>query len=157
MGFIIDLGSPRPRGPEEVLSTCPPWYHDSISFRGRQTWLRIGLIAHDNKKPQLVDFVVRHQPAFARHELYATGHTGQQIADRTGLSVHCFLSGPLGGDQQMGSRIADGQLDMLFFFRDPLFAHPHEPDVSALLRVSDVRGIPVATNAATAEGLVHLL
>lgn len=119
--------------------------------------MRIGLIAHDNKKSALVDFVALHQQAFSHHELYATGHTGRQVMDRTGLSVHCLLSGPLGGDQQMGSRIAEGGIDMLFFFRDPLFAHPHEPDVTALLRLSDVRGIPVATNPATAKGLIHLL
>lgn len=119
--------------------------------------MRIGLIAHDTKKADMVEFVARHQDRFQRHELYATGHTGQQIADRTGLLVHCFMSGPLGGDQQMGSRIAEGALDMLFFFRDPLFAHPHEPDVSALLRLSDVQGIPVATNPATADALIHLL
>ena len=119
--------------------------------------MRIGLIAHDNKKSLMVDFVARHREAFARHELFATGHTGQQIMDRTGLNVYCLMSGPMGGDQQMGSRIAEGAIDMLFFFRDPLFAHPHEPDVSALLRLSDVQGIPVATNPATAEGLAHLL
>jgi len=119
--------------------------------------MRIGLIAHDTKKALMVEFVDRHRDRFSRHELYATGHTGQQIIENTGLAVHCLLSGPLGGDQQMGSRIAEGDIDMLFFFRDPLFAHPHEPDVSALLRLSDVRGIPVATNIATAEGLVHIL
>ena len=119
--------------------------------------VRIGLIAHDTKKGDMVEFVARYQDRFQRHELFATGHTGQQIADRTGLAVHCFMSGPLGGDQQMGSRIAEGTMDMLFFFRDPLFAHPHEPDVSALLRLSDVRSIPVATNPATAEALIHLL
>ncbi len=119
--------------------------------------MRIGLIAHDNKKTLLVDFVECHQQQFAAHILYATGHTGQQIMTRTGLDVHCLLSGPMGGDQQMGSRIAEGAIDMLFFFRDPLFAHPHEPDVTALLRLSDVRGIPIATNPATADALVHLL
>lgn len=119
--------------------------------------MRIGLIAHDNKKPLMVEFIARYQDRFESHDLYATGHTGQQIADRTGMVVHCLLSGPLGGDQQMGGRIAEGQIDMLFFFRDPLFAHPHEPDVSALLRLSDVRGIPVATNPATAEALIQLL
>lgn len=119
--------------------------------------MRIGLIAHDTKKTALVEFVARHRDRFFRHELFATGHTGQQIADHTGLLVHCLLSGPLGGDQQMGSRIAEGTIDMLFFFRDPLFAHPHEPDVTALLRLSDVQGIPVATNGATAEALAHVL
>ncbi|MCY0878327.1 MAG: methylglyoxal synthase [Firmicutes bacterium] len=119
--------------------------------------MRIGLIAHDSKKSIMVEFVARHEARFRGHELFATGHTGQLIQEKTGLPVHCFLSGPLGGDQQMGSRIAEGAIDMLFFFRDPLFAHPHEPDVSALLRLSDVRVIPVATNPATAEGLIHLL
>ncbi|MDA8204607.1 MAG: methylglyoxal synthase [Thermaerobacter sp.] len=119
--------------------------------------MRIGLIAHDNKKSEMVDFVARHQQKFRGHELFATGHTGQQIIERTGLPITCLISGPLGGDQQMGSRIAEGHIDVLFFFRDPLFAHPHEPDVSALLRVCDVRGIPVATNPATAEALIPLL
>jgi methylglyoxal synthase len=119
--------------------------------------MRIGIIAHDTKKDVLVDFVVRHQNRFAHHSLWATGHTGQRIQEETGLKVNCLLPGPLGGDQEMGSLIAEGAIDLLFFFRDPLFAHPHEPDVSALLRVSDVRGIPVATNLATGEGLVHLL
>ncbi len=119
--------------------------------------MRVGLIAHDTKKTSLVEFADKYRDRFARHELFATGHTGQLVADKTGLAVHCFLSGPLGGDQQMGSRIAEGAIDMLFFFRDPLFAHPHEPDVTALLRLSDVQGIPVATNSATAEALVHLL
>ncbi len=119
--------------------------------------MRIGLIAHDTKKDLLVAFVDRHRERFSIHELYATGHTGQRVADRTNLPVHCLLSGPLGGDQQMGSRIAEGLIDMLFFFRDPLFAHPHEPDVSALLRLCDVREIPVATNPKTAEGLIYLL
>lgn len=119
--------------------------------------MRIGLIAHDTKKDLLVTFVARYQDRFSAHELYATGHTGQRVSERTGLMVHCLLSGPMGGDQQMGSRIAEGRIDMLFFFRDPLFAHPHEPDVTALLRVCDVREIPVATNPATAEGLIHLL
>lgn len=119
--------------------------------------MQIGLIAHDNKKTLMVDFVRRYQAQFSRHQLFATGHTGQMITEKTGLVVHCLLAGPMGGDQQMGSRIAEGDIDMLFFFRDPLFAHPHEPDVTALLRLSDVRGIPVATNPATAEGLTHML
>lgn len=119
--------------------------------------MQIALIAHDTKKTLLVAFVGKNREHFSRHELFATGHTGQQIADHTGLPVHCLLSGPMGGDQQMGGRIAQGDIQMLFFFRDPLFAHPHEPDVSALLRISDVRGIPVATNTATAEALIHLL
>jgi len=116
--------------------------------------MRIGLIAHDRKKEELVAFVGRYADVFGRHRLYATGHTGQLLTERLGLVVHLFMAGPEGGDQQMGSKIAQGELDWLFFLRDPLFAHPHEPDVSALLRISDVRGIPVATNLATAEALV---
>ena len=119
--------------------------------------MRIGLIAHDTKKRDLVAFVARHRRAFEGHELWATGHTGQLLEAEVGLPVHRVLSGPLGGDQQMGSKIATGELDILFFLRDPLFAHPHEPDVTALLRVSDVRGIPVATNLATAEWLVKAM
>lgn len=119
--------------------------------------MRIGLIAHDRKKEDLVEFIGRHREVFGRHSLFATGHTGQLVADRLGLSVHRFMSGPEGGDQQMGSKIAEGEMDWLFFLRDPLFAHPHEPDVSALLRLCDVRGIPVATNLATAEALVASL
>ncbi|MCL8206993.1 MAG: methylglyoxal synthase [Actinomycetia bacterium] len=119
--------------------------------------MRVGLIAHDTKKAALVAFVARHRDRFARHELWATGHTGQKVAAETGLAVHALMPGPMGGDQQMGSRIAQGEIDVLFFFRDPLFAHPHEPDVSALLRVCDVRDIPVATNPATAEWVVRAL
>ena len=119
--------------------------------------MRIGLIAHDRKKSELVEFVGRHREIFRRHQLYATGHTGQILSERLGLSVHCFMPGPEGGDQQMGSKIAEGEMDWLFFLRDPLFAHPHEPDVSALLRLCDVRGIPVATNVATAEALAASL
>jgi len=119
--------------------------------------MRVGLIAHDTKKEALVAFVAGHRERFGRHELVATGHTGARIGEATGLAVERVMSGPMGGDQQIGSRIAEGRIDILFFLRDPLFAHPHEPDVSALLRVCDVRGIPVATNLATAELLVAAL
>lgn len=119
--------------------------------------VRIGVIAHDTKKDSLVVFVTEYRERFSRHELWATGHTGQRISEATGLQVTCLMPGPMGGDQQMGSRIAEGNIDMLFFFRDPLFAHPHEPDVSALLRVCDVRGIPVATNVSTARLLAAAL
>jgi len=129
----------------------------NIHDKKRGATLRIGLIAHDRKKEELVAFIGRHRDVFCQHTLYATGHTGQLLTDRLGLSVHCFMAGPEGGDQQMGSKIAEGEMDWLFFLRDPLFAHPHEPDVSALLRISDVRGIPVATNLATAEALVASL
>lgn len=113
--------------------------------------MRIALIAHDKKKRELADFVGEHKDLFAAHELVATGTTGQLIADETGLKVKRYQSGPLGGDQQIGALIANGEIDMLFFLRDPLTPHPHEPDVSALLRLCDVHSIPVATNVATAK------
>lgn len=119
--------------------------------------MRIALIAHDRKKDDLVAFVKRWRHVFARHELVATGTTGRRLAEATGLPVHCFLSGPLGGDQQIGSEIASGRIDAVFFLRDPLTAHPHEPDISALLRLCDVQGIPIATNLATAQALVDRL
>ena len=116
--------------------------------------MRIALIAHDKLKPDMLTFASRHRDALAQHELVATGTTGRLLAEATGLPVHCFLSGPLGGDQQIGSEIASGRIDCVLFLRDPLTAHPHEPDVSALLRLCDVRGIPAATNVATARGLM---
>lgn len=119
--------------------------------------MRIALIAHDKLKPAMVTLCAEFRGVLARHELFATGTTGRLVAEHTGLPVHRFLSGPLGGDQQMGARIAEGEIDMVIFLRDPLTAHPHEPDVSALLRLCDVRDIPVATNAATARLLLAWL
>ncbi len=116
--------------------------------------MRIALIAHDKLKPAMVDFVSAHRSAFDAHELVATGTTGRLVSEATGLPVFCYLSGPLGGDQQIGSEIASERIDAVFFLRDPLTAHPHEPDVSALLRLCDVRCIPVATNVATARALI---
>ena len=113
--------------------------------------MRIALIAHDNRKLAMIKFVSEFRAAFEGHELFATGTTGKLITEHTGLPVHCFLSGPMGGDQQIGSRVATGEMDMVIFLRDPLQAHPHEPDVSALLRLSDVRDIPLATNLGSAR------
>jgi methylglyoxal synthase len=113
--------------------------------------VRIALIAHDNRKDALVKFVQESLASFEGHELYATGTTGKLIEEKTNLSIHCFLSGPLGGDQQIGSRVASGEMDMLIFLRDPLTAMPHEPDITALLRLCDVRDIPVATNLGSAR------
>lgn len=116
--------------------------------------MRIALIAHDRKKEDMVSFVKANRNAFVGHQLCATGTTGRLIAEKAGLNVDCFLSGPLGGDQQIGSEIASGRIDMVIFLRDPLTAHPHEPDVSALLRLCDVQSVPVATNLSTANALV---
>ncbi|AEG59051.1 methylglyoxal synthase [Desulforamulus ruminis] len=117
--------------------------------------LRIALIAHDAKKQQMIDLVAREKEIFCRCELVATGTTGELIRSRVGIQISTVLSGPLGGDQQIGSRIACQTLDMVIFFRDPLTAQPHEPDVSALLRLCDVHNIPVATNWSSAEILLE--
>jgi methylglyoxal synthase len=117
----------------------------------------IALIAHDRKKEEMVNFTIAYEHVFRAHKLYATGTTGAKIMEQTNLQIHRFLSGPLGGDQQIGALVAENVLDMLIFLRDPLMAQPHEPDIIALLRLCDVHGIPVATNIATAEILVKAL
>ena len=113
--------------------------------------MKIALIAHDDKKDDLLEFVKSYRDFFAVHELYATGTTGKILAENTGLSIHCFLSGPLGGDQQIGAMVASGDIKLVIFFRDPLTAQPHEPDITALLRVCDVHKVPIATNWGSAE------
>jgi methylglyoxal synthase len=117
----------------------------------------LALIAHDQKKPALVEFVLRHRDVFERFPLVATGSTGRQIAERAGLKVECVAHGPDGGDLIIGARVALGQIRAVIFFRDPLTAQPHEPDVSALMRVCDVHQIPLATNLGTAEAIVAWL
>ena len=116
--------------------------------------MNIALIAHDQKKDEMVNFTIAYKHVFSKYNLYATGTTGTRIMAETGLDVHRMMSGPLGGDQQIGAMVAIGKLDLILFFRDPLTAQPHEPDVSALLRLCDVYGIPLATNIATAELLI---
>lgn len=113
--------------------------------------MKIALVAHDKKKDDIVEFVLRYKDIFEQHELFATGTTGRLISEIVGLKVHRFLSGPLGGDQQIGAKIADGEMDFVIFLRDPLTAQPHEPDVNALLRLCDVHHIPLATNIGSAE------
>ncbi|SET90668.1 methylglyoxal synthase [Salinibacillus kushneri] len=117
--------------------------------------MKIALIAHDKKKNELVNFVLAYKTVFEKHELYATGTTGEQVIEKVGVPVHRFRSGPHGGDQQIGAMIAEQEMDIVIFFRDPLTAQPHEPDVSALLRLCDVYKIPLATNIAAAEILIH--
>lgn len=116
--------------------------------------MKIALIAHDHKKDNLVQFAIAYRHIFAEHELYATGTTGLRIHEETGLEVTRFRSGPLGGDQQIGAMIANNDMDMVFFFRDPLTAQPHEPDVTALVRLCDLYHVPLATNMGTAEILL---
>ncbi|MBF4501259.1 methylglyoxal synthase [Savagea sp. SN6] len=105
----------------------------------------------------MVNFTIAYEHIFQKHELFATGTTGQRIMGETELSITRLQSGPLGGDQQIGAMIAENGLDLILFFRDPLTAQPHEPDVTALLRLCDVYGIPLATNIATAEILLQSL
>lgn len=119
--------------------------------------MNIALIAHDRKKDEMVNFVIAYEEVFHHHVLYATGTTGTRIMENTKLQVHRFMSGPLGGDQQIGAMVAQNEMDLIIFLRDPLMAQPHEPDIIALLRLCDVQGIPVATNIATAELLVRAL
>ncbi|MFD7524006.1 methylglyoxal synthase [Paenibacillus chitinolyticus] len=119
--------------------------------------LNIALIAHDRKKDEMVNFVTAYEKVFDGNNLFATGTTGQRIMENTSLTIHRFMSGPLGGDQQIGAMVAKNEMDLIIFLRDPLMAQPHEPDIIALLRLSDVMGIPVATNIATAELLVRAL
>lgn len=115
---------------------------------------RIGLIAHDAKKGDLLNWVRTHREIFAGHELWATGTNGGLIADRLGLPVERLKSGPLGGDQQMGALIAEGRIDILIFFTDPLSSMPHDVDVKALVRLSTVYGIAMACNRTTADFLI---
>ncbi|MFJ5673441.1 methylglyoxal synthase [Bacillus safensis] len=119
--------------------------------------MNIALIAHDKKKSDMIQFATAYRDILADHTLYATGTTGLRVKEATGLPIHRFQSGPLGGDQQIGALIADNAMDLVLFFRDPLTAQPHEPDVSALIRLCDVYNIPLATNMGTAEILVRNL
>jgi methylglyoxal synthase len=115
---------------------------------------RIALIAHDNRKPDLVEWALYNRNTLARHELYGTGTTGALVAAELGLPVHLFLSGPLGGDQQVGAAIAEGRIDFVVFFWDPLEPQPHDVDVKALLRLTVVCNIPIACNRSTADFLL---
>ena len=119
--------------------------------------MKIALIAHNKKKDEIIELSKKYQNVLAAHELYATGTTGTLIMGETGLPIHRMKSGPLGGDQQIGSMIAEGNLDLVIFLRDPLTAQPHEPDVSALLRLCDVNAIPLATNVRSAEIILSAL
>jgi methylglyoxal synthase len=114
----------------------------------------VALVAHDHKKPELIKWALAHKDELAKHKLVATGTTGGLLQKNIELPVHCYKSGPLGGDQQIGALIADQQLDCLIFFWDPLNPAPHDPDVKALLRLCSVWNIPMACSTATADMLI---
>ena len=116
----------------------------------------IALIAHDNKKAELIEWCLENKSVLEHHFLCGTGTTARMVADKTGLPVRGYNSGPLGGDQQIGARIVDGRIDVVIFFSDPLTAQPHDPDVKALLRIAVVYDIPIATNRATANLMLSL-
>ena len=119
--------------------------------------MKIALIAHDKKKNEIIQLAIKYKDILSSHDLYATGTTGTLIMGETALSIHRMKSGPLGGDQQIGAMLANGELDLIIFLRDPLTAQPHEPDVSALLRLGDVQKIPLATNASSATIMLEAL
>ncbi len=114
----------------------------------------IALIAHDNRKEDIVEWAGYNKKLLQKHELFATGTTGSLLIERLGLEVHRFRSGPLGGDQQVGAYIADGKIDSMIFFWDPLSPHPHDVDVKALLRISVVYNIPIACNRSSADFVI---
>lgn len=114
----------------------------------------IALIAHDNKKAELIEWCLENRKILEHHFLCGTGTTARMVADKTGLPVRGYNSGPLGGDQQIGARIVDEKIDVVIFFSDPLTAQPHDPDVKALLRIAQVYDIPIANNRATADFII---
>ena len=116
--------------------------------------MNIGLIAHDAKKKLMQNFCVAYRGILAKHTLFATGTTGRLVEEVTNLTVHKYLAGHLGGEQQLGAQIEDNNLDLVIFLRDPLKPKPHEPNVGNVLRLCDIHNIPVATNLATAELLI---
>ncbi len=121
----------------------------------RRKKMTIALIAHDNKKAAIVNWALKNKETLAKYDLCGTGTTAKLISEATDLNVKRYLSGPLGGDQQIGAKVAEKKIDMVIFFWDPLESQPHDPDVKALLRIAVVYDIPIATNKATADYVIH--
>ncbi len=114
----------------------------------------IALIAHDGKKQEIIEWAKRNKEILKEYELCGTGHTSKMVEEATGLPVMSYLSGPLGGDQQIGAKVAEGEIDAIVFLCDPLTAQPHDPDVKALLRIAVVYDVPIATNVSTADCII---
>lgn len=119
--------------------------------------MNVGLIAHDSKKKLMQNFCIAYRNVLSKHELYATGTTGRLVEEATGLRIHKYLAGHLGGQQQMAAQISNDELDMIIFLRDPERPNPHEPNVNDVVRLCDTYNIPMATNIATAELLIMAL
>lgn len=117
--------------------------------------MNIACIAHDKKKELMVQFCIAYKGILQKHSLFATDTTGKMITENTGMEVYRFLPGPQGGDQQIGARVAYNEIDLVLFFRDPITPEGYEPDVAGLLRLCDMHNIPIGTNLATAEVLIH--
>jgi methylglyoxal synthase len=129
----------------------PPIAHHSKKMKARKN---VALVAHDHRKADLIDWCEFNSGSLQKHKLYGTGTTAKLIAEKVGLDVHAFKSGPLGGDLQIGSSIADENIDMMIFFWDPLQTQPHDVDVKALLRIAVVYNIPVACNRSSADFMI---
>ena len=123
----------------------------------KEFFMNIGLVAHDAKKKLMQNFCIAYRGILAKNDLYATGTTGRLVEEVTNLTVHKFLSGHLGGTQQLGSQIEHNNIDLVIFLRDPLTPKSHEPDVGYIIRLCDMHNIPLATNLATAELLIKAL
>ena len=119
--------------------------------------MRIALIAHDKKKEEMIQFAKKNESILKKVELVSTGTTGLRVMENTNLQIYRYKSGPLGGDQQIGALVADHNIDMIIFLRDPLTSQPHEPDIMALLRLCDVYKLPLATNVASAQLLLDAI